>query len=127
MREQIREVRLTPYRKGLGLPSFTLHLFDTGLMRGGKCAVGYTLVLHPGGLRSRGLEQVLFDGSDFYCSPLHAIDSDECVKALMGFLTLHIGDSDREYFEAYTPMQQAYRDEHAESLSMEVYQRFGED
>lgn len=127
MREKIREVRLSPYRKGLGLPSFTLRLFDTGLMKQGKCVVGYLLLMHPFGIRTYATQVILFEGEDFYCSPMHAIDSDECVKAIMGFLTLRLGYTDREYFEAYTEVQKVYRDQYAESLSVEVYNRFGED
>jgi hypothetical protein len=69
---------------------------------------------------------VLFEGSDFHCSPLHAIDSNETVAALMGFLTLRKGDTDVEYFADYTPEQLGYSEEYAETLSCEVMARFGE-
>jgi hypothetical protein len=67
---------------------------------------------------------VLFEGEDFYCSPCHGIDSDECVSSLMSFLTLRPGDTDEEYFENYTATQQWYCDQHAEYLGCEVYCRF---
>ena len=49
--------------------------------------------------------KLLFSGSDFACSPCHAIDSLETCTALLGFLTLRIGDTDREYFQFYTKDQ----------------------
>ena len=73
----------------------------------------------------RPLNDRLFEGSDFCCSPLHAIDSDDCVKSLMGFLCLRHGDTDKEYFKDYTVEQLAFSDEHAEALQIAVYDRFG--
>ncbi len=69
---------------------------------------------------------VLFEGEDFGCSPMHGIDSDATVAAIMAFLTLRPGDTDPEYFADYTPEQLAYCSEHAETLSCEVDCRFGE-
>lgn len=69
---------------------------------------------------------LLFEGEDFGCSPMHAIDSDECVAAIMSFLTLRPGDTDREYFEDYTEAQLDYCSQHAEALASEVLNRFGE-
>ena len=46
-------------------------------------------------LHDRG--QVIFAGDDFYPSPLHAYDGDEAVGALLGFLVLQPGDTDREH------------------------------
>lgn len=61
---------------------------------------------------------VIFEGSDFAGSPMHSDDSDDTLRSLLGFLTLRLGDTDREYFENYTPEQIAFRDGPAESLSM---------
>ena len=60
----------------------------------------------------------IFEGSDFAGSPLHADDSDQTLRALLGFLTLRLGDTDREYFSEYTPEQIAFRDGPAEYLSL---------
>jgi hypothetical protein len=68
---------------------------------------------------------VLFEAEDFGCSPCHAIDGKECVAGLMGFLTLRKGDTDSEYFEAYTQAQLDFSEQYAESLRAEVYHRFG--
>jgi hypothetical protein len=50
----------------------------------------------------------IFRGTDFRPSPLWAIDSDDALRALLGFLTLRPGDTDREYFADYTAGQRAF-------------------
>jgi hypothetical protein len=117
-RDLIRTVRFRPYRKGFG-PTFTLQVFDLGCERHGKSSLGYTLKQHQSGKTT-----VIFDGDDFGCSPMHGIDEDHTVAAIMGFLTLRKGDTDAEYFENYTPAQTEFSENHAESLSCEVYSRF---
>ena len=117
----IRTVRLTPYRKGLG-PSFTLSIFDTGRTDARGCTIlAYALKQREGGHTS-----VVFEGTDFRPSPLHADDSNATVAALLGFLTLRPGDTDRDYFEGYTPAQREFCEQHAEALSAESFYRFGE-
>src|SRR2546427_812398 len=80
-----------PYRKGMG-PTFSLTMWDTGRRNSlGKWLLGYSLTMHdkytgPG--CSPSFRTVLFEGQDYGCSPLHAIDSDASVEGLMSFLTL---------------------------------------
>jgi len=62
--------------------------------------IGYTLRQHD-----HRKTTVIFEGRDFRPSPLHAWDSDATVAAIMGFLTLRLGDTDREYFENYSAEQ----------------------
>ena len=52
-----------------------------------------------------GQEAPLFLGEDFSPSPFHAIDGDDAIVALLGFLTLNPGDTDSEYFEKYSEEQ----------------------
>lgn len=74
-----------------------LTLWDTNKTdRMGKCVLGYSLEY---------CGEFLFRGEDFSCSPMVAIDSDEAVLAILGFLTLRPGDTDREYFDDYTKSQ----------------------
>ncbi len=113
MKIKIRLVRFRPYRKG---PTFSLALYE---LPGQSERIGYTLRQHD-----RGRTTVIFDGRDFRPSPLHAWDSDETIAAVMGFLTLCLGDTDRDYFDSYTAEQIAFRDAHAEILACEVYSRF---
>ena len=111
---RIRLVRFRPYRDHG--PTFSLELYE---VLGQSERIGYTLRQHD-----HGKTVVIFEGRDFRPSPLHAWDSDETVAAIMSFLTLRVGDTDREYFENYTAEQMEFRDTHAESLACEVYSRF---
>lgn len=77
--------------------------------------LGYELITPEG--------EVLFTGDDFGCSPLHAIDSDNALRALLGFLTLRPGDTDREYFDSYTPAQMDF----ATSFECEAMQLYSDD
>jgi hypothetical protein len=113
-----RTVHFKPYRKGCG-PVFTLKLFYLGLER-----IGYQLTMREQYNAIGG--RILFEGSDFRPSPLHSIDGNEAVKAILCFLTCRPGDTDREYFADYTPAQLDYCSSHAEALSCEVMHRFGE-
>lgn len=128
--EQLRNVLFRPYRKGMG-PTFRLVTWDTGRTDSlGKSMLGYRLTM-TGDTRtivqSGDNRVVLFEGEDFGCSPLHPIDSDEAVAAIMGFLTLKPGDTDRDYFADYTDTQLAFCSEHAEALANCVADRFGDD
>lgn len=81
---------------------FTLRLWDTYRTdRLGKCILRYEF---------KDGRKVIFEGSNFACSPLNAIDSLECVYSLLGFLSLKHGDTDSEYFDSYTPEQLEWRD-----------------
>ena len=62
----------------------------------------------------------MFEGADFHASPLHAIDSDQTVGALLGWLSLKPGDTNPEYFAAYTPAQLEFAKRHGEALSLYV-------
>ncbi len=123
----LRTVRFSPYRKGMG-PTFTLKTWLAGTnqqpdrsIHGPRDMIGYSLTMKDNGKRVE-----LFTGEDFSCSPMHAIDGDQCIKSLMSFLTLRPGDTDAEYFQDYTPEQLEYCSHHAEALSCEVMYRFGE-
>lgn len=92
-----RQVRISPFRRGMG-PVFTLTMWDdAGYDHLGKQLIRYTLVgvlksAVPGG--GHHVKQVFAKGADFACSPLHCTDSDETVAALMSFLALpeYVGD-----------------------------------
>jgi hypothetical protein len=91
-RDILRHVRLET--------GYVLRTWDTGRMRRGRTCVGYVLLAPDGA--------AIFEGDDFCPSPLHADDSDATLRALLGFLTLRPGDTDREYFDGYTPAQRAF-------------------
>ena len=126
MRELLRSIRLTPYRKELRtMPSFTLRTFDTGRTDSyGKCILAYEFRMRD---RVRHRSTLLFEGADYHCAPGDPIDSDASLRGLLTFLTLRPGDTDAEWFERYTPAQLDYANAHAEAVCCEVYARFGED
>jgi len=103
--EHIRNFKRGPYR---------LELFDLQ-RRGhdGKWCLAYRLSLDIG-----NEENIIFAGADFRCSPLDAVDSDATVAGLLTFLALRPGDTDREYFEDYTPAQLDFADHYGEELSL---------
>lgn len=120
-RDTLRRVILRPYRPGL--PYFTLHTWATTRRdHRGQTVIGYELRQHTPGTKP----VTIFQGQDFRASPTDADDSDEALAALLGFLTLRPGDADSEYFEGYTPEQIAFCEQHADALSLEAFNRFGE-
>jgi hypothetical protein len=90
---------------------YTLKLYDTNRTdKMGKSILGYEMYTPKG--------ELLFSGDDLHCSPMHAIDSDASLRALLGFLTLRPGDTDSEYFENYTPAQMEFAQGDAEELQL---------
>ena len=108
-RDIMRRCIFRPYRTG---PTFRLTMFDA-VSSWPRTRVPYRLTMHDG----RTPPVVLFEGDDFGPGPMHAIDSDASVRALMVFLTLRPGDTDPDYFDAYTDAQRRFCELHAESLA----------
>lgn len=99
--------------------SFRLDLWDTSRSDSdGKSILRYALYddTQPFG------KGIVFEGEDFHCSPLHAIDSDATVASILSFLSLQDGDTDAEYFDSYSADQLAWRDARAEDLQLIVYE-----
>lgn len=122
VREYMCRLTFRPYLPGMG-PVFRLVTWDANRTRNGKRMVGYRLSMRT----TDGRHVRLFEGEDFGCSPMHSIDSREACRGIMGFLTLRPGDTDREYFADYTAAQLEYCGQHAESLSIAVCDRLGDD
>jgi hypothetical protein len=108
----LRHVRLTPLTDGR---VFDLQTWDTGRTdHRGQTRMGYRF-------SQVGESEPIFEGEDFCGSPMQADDSDLTLANLLGFLTLRLGDTDRDYFDAYTPRQREWTDDYAcEALSCEV-------
>ncbi len=117
----LRTIRFAPYRKGMG-PAFTLTMWDSGRVDDR----GSTVIRYRLSMRENGRTVVLFSAADYSGSPGVAIDSDENAAGLMGFLTLRPGDTDPDFFADDTDEVRAYREYHAEALSLEVMNRLGE-
>lgn len=89
---------------------FRLEMYDTHRRDNrGQTRIGYVLS-HNG--------QMVFDGEDFCGSPLHSGDSNATAGALLSFLSLRPGDTDREYFDNYTSEQMEFAQQHGEYLSL---------
>lgn len=94
--------------------SFRLELWDTFQTGyGGKSRLAYEF-FHDG--------QLIFAGDEFCASPLHSIDGDETVAALLHFLALRPGDTDKEYFDDYTEEQMTFALHHGEELWSLAYE-----
>lgn len=79
---------------------FRLELYDTFRSDSmGKSILAYEL--YDG-------DELIFEGEDYHCSPLHSIDGDDALAGLLCFLSLRPGDTDSEYFESYTPRQREW-------------------
>lgn len=92
------------------IEQFELSLYDTGRYDSrGQTILAYELTA-PG--------TTIFAGNDFRGSPLRADDSDNTLRALLGFLTLRPGDTDPDYFAEYTAEQLDFCATRAEGLSL---------
>lgn len=112
-KDVIREVML-------GDSGYSLVMWDTNQTdRLGKSVLGYALY-------APGDQEPLFQGEDYGVSPAHAIDSDESVRGLIGFLTLRPGDTDAEYFSGYSERQMKFAKGDAEELQLFGMDRDGE-
>lgn len=116
--ESIRTEVFEPFIEGMG-PKFRLEMYDTyEIDYRGQTKLAFKLWQD---------HELIFEDSGFCCSPLHADDSDESVRALMTFLCLRPGDTDKEYFDNYTPRQMEFAKEYGETLGYEVECRFPEE
>lgn len=93
----LRRVEFTP-----GHGTYVLDVWEHGVRSDGRTLLGYRFTLDG---------DPLFEGVDFSPGASMAIDSDEAIGGLLGFLTLGEHDTDEEYFEGYTAAQLAWRDE----------------
>ncbi len=85
--------------RDVALDGYRLTTWDTGR----HCQTGQRLIGYA--FYEPGATVPLFSGEEFGCAPADCIDSDACLRGILGFLTLRPGDTDREYFDAYTPAQ----------------------
>jgi hypothetical protein len=90
---------------------FSLLLWDTNtrVASGPQSRLAYQF-FHKGNL--------IFQGADYGCSPMHAVDSDETVASLLTFFALRPGDVEREYFKDYSVQQMAFAESYGEELGV---------
>lgn len=96
-----RPIRKIGFKPLIDEGMWILEIWDTGRIAGGslfsKMRLSYCFSSPEG--------EVIFEGDDFGCAPLHDPASDDAARALLGFLTLKPGDVEKEYFDSYTPQQ----------------------
>ena len=100
--KRLRDVNLNGYR----LQTWDAVLLSTA----GRNHVAYRLTSPE--------KVVIFEGDDYGCSRMNAVDGDDCLRNLLSFLTLREGDTDAEYFYKYSPNQWEFSQGPAEQLSM---------
>ncbi|MBB6174953.1 hypothetical protein HNR23_005013 [Nocardiopsis mwathae] len=92
----------------------------------------HTLIIEPAGAYPQrenwsyelfSGDQLIFSGTDVG-SPIGARE-DEVAAATLGFLTVRPGDTDDEYFSAYTPEQIEWCNDHAEYLACCLFDENG--
>ena len=124
----LRRYRFNPYYDSTK-PSFSLTTWDTYICGdGGRSVIGYQFTMHTFDLLKPTKKKksiVIFEGEDFATHDV--INSDRVAQSILGFLTLRLGDTDKEYFDNYTEIQKDFRDFHAEMMAVFMYDRFGED
>lgn len=119
MTEIIVRAHFKPYVDTM--PSFLLEMWEAPAVRRhlmSQSPMGYRLREVAPGTDPDESTDIVFEAEDYGCSPMHAIDGPECVIALLGFLTLRPGDTDKDYFNAYTERQLRFADEHGDALGM---------
>lgn len=117
MRRKATAEQISVWRGG----GFELRTYDAGTDDDGREVLRYVLHDHVWRDKAGQLGRKLFKGGDFRPAPSLAIDSDEAIGALLGFLSLGEGDTDSEYFDNYTDRQIAWRDsERREALAIEA-------
>jgi hypothetical protein len=93
-----------------------LHTWETNRRyQTGQWIIGYAFYLP-------GQDSPLFVGEDCGVAPSDAIDSDAALVSVLGWLTLKPGDTDSDYFAAYSPEQLAWCESNeAEEISLIVF------
>lgn len=108
----LRDVALKPFTNG---PTYRLRTYDLYQTRNGHAQLAYIFGL-PG-------EPALFVTCEFGASPMHSVDGDETLRAMLGFITLRPGDTEQEYFDVYTEAQMAF----ARGIECEYLQSWAEE
>lgn len=97
--------------RDVDIDGYRLQLFDKNLPTGkyGHTTLSYKFISPEG--------KVIFEGDDYGVPRGQAVDSDETVRGLLGFLTIRPGDTDDEYFDNYTEDQLSFANDKGESMS----------
>ena len=105
---KLRKVRL-PSQSG----AYTLETWSTGCppeTTGNRHYIGHRLT-DPNGA-------IIFEGTDYGVSPRCAIDSDDALRGILGFMTLTRYDMQMEDWNRLTDAQKAFAESDAEVLQL---------
>jgi hypothetical protein len=79
-------------------------------------------------VRVRQNGQTIFSTGDLWCGipGQHTLDGKEAKACVLSLVSMKPGDTDREYFEHYTPEQLAWAEKYSDWLTTESLYRYGE-
>lgn len=93
--------------------NFRLELYDTGLTdRRGGSRIAYRFS------DSRMGAEPIFEGDDFFASPIDAIDAAATIAAVLIFLSLRPGDAGADALAGYSERQTELMELYAEDLGL---------
>ncbi len=93
--------------------SFRLELYDTGRTN----LLGRSRLAYRFGDSRVGVEPI-FEGDDFYASPLDAIDGTATIASVLVLLSLRPGDTDAAALAGYSARQAEWMELYAEELAL---------
>jgi hypothetical protein len=113
--------KLFSVRVPLGGESATVIAYEHN---GGRGSGNHTRI----DLELRFRRRVVFPPGSLWCGiPSHqSIDGKDAKRAAVSSFSLKPGDTDREFFDAYTPEQLAFVEQFGEEIGLFVYDRYGE-
>src|SRR5262245_54308880 len=68
--------------------------------------------------------RVIFPAGQLYCALHGSSDGIEARELIMSLVAMRPGDTDRDYFDGYTPEQLAWAERHGERIDMERERRY---
>ena len=121
--ELVRTLHVKPYIPGL--PWFRVEIYDPNEWDSrGAPVVWWRLYKHQ-----KGHKPVLvFDGLEephkWRCAGWFSVDGDEAAECVLNSASIRPSDTDREFFDGYSPEQLAFAEEYGESIGMVNWDRF---
>jgi len=96
-------------------PSVVIYAFDGGGQRPNHTRID--VEVRQGG-------KVIFPRNALYCATPGCIDDDSAKELVMSLVAMRPGDTDRDYFDSYTPAQREWAERNGEELSCEREARY---
>lgn len=116
MREKLFTIRP---RKGT-----TITLFQTGFDSRGAASVEVVVRDNGREVFGPGTDGMRLTGA---LSPLFSTDGIDAKRYALSYASIRPGDTDKDFFDPYTPAQLAWVEANGEELSMLTFARYGDD